>query len=90
MKITKEQLKRIVREELEIVLEGPSSPSWADGFGSASDWGSMGYGGPPEKSAPKETPREIAKQFNVTCKELLAANRGRIEDLKAHSRLIEG
>jgi hypothetical protein len=41
-------------------------------------------------SADNETPREIAKQFNVTCKELLAANRGRIEDLKAHSRLIEG
>jgi len=62
MKITKQQLKQIIKEELEIVLEGPNSPSWADGFGSPSDWGAMGHRGPPEKSAPKETPREIANK----------------------------
>lgn len=37
-----------------------------------------------------ESPKEIAKKFNVACKDLLAANRVRIADLKAHSKLIEG
>lgn len=37
-----------------------------------------------------ETPREIAKKFNLCVKELLAANRGRIEGLQVHSKLVEG
>lgn len=41
-------------------------------------------------SLDNETPKEIAKKFNVPCKDLLDANRLRIADLKAHSRLIEG
>ena len=41
-------------------------------------------------SEDNETPREIAKKFSITCKGLLAANRGRLEDLKQHSRLMEG
>ena len=49
--------------------------------GGASQWYS---------SEDNETPREIAIKFKVTCKDLLAANRTRIADLKAHSRLIEG
>lgn len=40
-------------------------------------------------SEDNETPREIAKKFNVTCKALLSANE-RIEDLKANSKLMEG
>ena len=30
----------------------------------------MGYGGPPEKSAPKETPREIAKKIGDKIKQM--------------------
>ncbi len=41
-------------------------------------------------SADNETPREIAKNFNVPLKDLLAANGERIEDLRANSKLIEG
>lgn len=36
-----------------------------------------------------ETPREIAKKFNVELKQLLAANKGRIQGLQQHSKLVE-
>ncbi len=36
-----------------------------------------------------ETPREIAKKFNVDLKQLLAANKGRIQGLQMHSKLVE-
>lgn len=36
-----------------------------------------------------ETPREIAKKFNVCLKQLLAANRGRIQGLQGNSKLVE-
>mmetsp|Transcript_4218 Transcript_4218/g.8060 ORF Transcript_4218/g.8060 Transcript_4218/m.8060 type:complete len:821 (-) Transcript_4218:64-2526(-) len=51
-----------------------------------------GLDGPTQwySSLDNETPKEIAKKFNVPCKDLLDANRVRIADLKAHSRLIEG
>jgi hypothetical protein len=41
-------------------------------------------------SEDNETPKEIATKFKVACKDLLAANRVRIADLKAHSKLIKG
>lgn len=37
-----------------------------------------------------ETPREISKKFDVCLKQLLAANKGRIQGLQAHSKLVEG
>lgn len=37
-----------------------------------------------------ETPREIAKKFNICYKQLLAANKGRIQGLQVHSKLVEG
>lgn len=36
-----------------------------------------------------ETPREIAKTFNVCLKQLLMANKGRIQGLQGHSKLVE-
>ena len=36
-----------------------------------------------------ETPREIAKKFNVCLKQLLAANKGRIQGLQGNSKLVE-
>lgn len=37
-----------------------------------------------------ETPREISDKFGANIKDLLSANRGRIEGLQMHSKLIEG
>lgn len=37
-----------------------------------------------------ETPREISERFGADVKDLLTANRGRIEGLQMHSKLIEG
>lgn len=36
-----------------------------------------------------ETPREIARKFNLTLKNLLAANKGRIQGLQANSKLVK-
>jgi hypothetical protein len=37
-----------------------------------------------------ETPRDIAKKFNVDIADLLKANKGRVDHLQAQSKLIEG
>jgi len=40
-------------------------------------------------SEDNETPREVAKKFQLDLKDLLAANRGRLENLLANSKLME-
>lgn len=64
-------------------LDGGSN---AEGLNGGSDGGVTKW----YDAKDNETPREIAKKFNLCVKELLAANKGRIQGLQAHSKLVEG
>ena len=62
-------------------MEGKDAESNASATATQTQW---------HDALDNETPREIAKKFDVSLNDLLTANRSRIANLKANSKLIEG